>query len=538
MTTEDLPPELPAFDGTPAELPPAPAGVLREPTSCRALLTTAPPLPRRACESRDSALEMLADALGTDPEQAAREKLVQKSKLGGAIVDWPELMQIDRYRREYFELVANFSARQKRELHALERCRGFPPGFVRTVRAELERDCAETLATPVLRRPPPGISAELVHTLRGLALASRLLRAVPPSPVMPEPVAAEHIDAFVAGPITRYLEVTKARLRQFSPALDSLPAQSHGRAVALAGRAAAWQRIRRLRSQTIPDTLRKTYSLRVQYFERIDALGQGLEEQALFFTSEATASASLQGLLRDQALQQHLSQIHAPSKLVRLQLPRSSAEQHAASPWYRIASRLPARYPAELLTAAELGDENTLAELAPGGLSLRQKRALSRAATQSDLRLLAELHLKLALVLHRDEELREASRLVELVAEPTDADRLIQAVTRDLLRASGHLETLTAAAPGFAPSALLRLADDPQKPAELRAIADYDTAVLMTFSKQIVTLNQAYRRLQTVKETVSDQVTRDCADAFQYEIGASWRFKPLAHCRNWPWQAD
>jgi hypothetical protein len=497
LSLEELPPELPEFDGKPAALPAAPTGVAREPPSCIVLLAPAP-RPQRACAKRDDALQLLAEVLA----------------------------------------VEGFAAKQKRDLHALERCEGFPPGFVRAVRAELGRECAETLATPLLHRPPTGISAELVQTLRGLALASRFVRAVPPAPVMPEPVDPGRIDAFVAGPLTRYREVTEARLERVALALRTLPEQSHGHAVALAGQAVAWQRIRRLRGQTLPDTLKKTYTLRTQYFERIDTLSAGLEQKALLFTRQATARASLHGLLRDRALQLHLAEIHSASKLHWLQLPRSSTELHATSPWYRLASRLPARYAAELLSPPELADVNTLAELAPGGLSLRQKRALSRPPTERDLRLLAELHFKLGLVLGRDQELREASRLVELVEQPTDSDLLLQAATRDLLRAPDRFETPAVTPAEFLPSALLALADDPRKPNEIRAIAGYDAAVLMTFSRQIAALDAAYRRLQTVRDTVSDKVTRDCASAFQYEIGSSWRFEPIPACRKWPWLGD
>jgi hypothetical protein len=493
LSLEELPPELPEFDGKPVALPAAPAGVAREPPSCRALLSPAP-RPQRACAQRDDAVQLLAEAL------------------------------------------AGSAAEQKRALHALERCEGFPPGFVRAVRAELERECAETLAAPLLHRPPAGISAELVQTLHGLALASRFVRAVAPAPVMPEPVDPDRIDAFVAGPLTRYREVTEARLERVALALRTLPEQSHGHAVALAGQAVAWQRIRRLRGQTLPDTLKKTYTLRVQYFERIDALGAGLEQKALLFTREATASASLHGLLGDRALQLHLAEIHSASKLHWLQLPRSSSELHSTSPWYRLASRLPARYAAELLSQPELTDENTLAELAPGGLSLRQKRALSRAPTERDLRILAELHLKLGLVLGRDQELREASRLVELVEQPTGSDLLLQAATRDLLRAPDHLQTPTAVPAEFVPSALLALADDLRKPEEIRTIAGYDAAVLMSASRQLPTLHTVLRRLQTVQHTVSDPVTRDCAGALQYAISDVLRFESNPpHCNRWPW---
>jgi hypothetical protein len=432
--------------------------------------------------------------------------------------------------------VEAFAAKQKRDLHSLERCEGFPPGFVRAVRAELERECAETLATPLLHRPPAGISAELVQSLRGLALASRFVRAVPPAPVMPEPVDPGRIDAFVAGPLTRYREVTEARLERLSLALSTLPEQSHGRAVALTGQAVAWQRIRRLRGQTLPDSLKKTYTLRTQYFARINTLSAGLEQKALLFTREASVSAALHGLLRDRALQLHLAEIHSASKLHWLQLPPSSSELHATSPWYRLASRLPARYAAELLSPSELAGENKLAELAPGGLSLRQKRALSRAPTERDLRIVAELRLKLGLVLGRDQEIRESSRLVELVEQPTDSDLLLQAMTRDLLRASDHFETPAAIPAEFVPSALFALAGDARRSQEILAIASYDAAVLMSFSRVLTTLEAAYRRLRTVQDTVSDKVTRDCAGALQYAISDLLAFKSNPpRCNSWPW---
>jgi hypothetical protein len=115
---------------------------------------------------------------------------------------------------------------------------------------------------------------------------------------------------------------------------------------------------------------------------------------------------------------------------------------------------------------------------------------------------------------------------------------LIQAATHDLLRAPDGFETPAVTPAEFVPSALLALADDPRKPNDIRAIASYDAAVLMTFSRELPTLQDAYRRLQTVKDTVSDKVTRDCASAFQYELGSSWRFEPIPTCRKWPWLGD
>lgn len=486
LSLEELPPELPELDGSPKELPKAPAGVAGEPTHCRALLT---PATARACENRDAAVLLLADALAG-----------------------------------------------KEALRSLESCQGFPPGFVRAVRAELDRSCSETLAAPLLQRPPPGISAELVHTLRGLALASRFVRAVPPAPSMPEPVDAARIDAFVAGALTRHRDASATRIDELSRALESLPEQSHGRAVALAGRAAAWQLLRGLRGQNLPVTLKKTYTLRARYFERVDALIAELDENAAVSTREATEAASLHGLLGDRALEQHLSLVRPANRLRWLALPRPAPAPRSESPWFRIAARLPARYPAELLSAAELASSRMLAELAPGGLSLRQKRALSRVGTAGELRVLAELRLKLALVLYRVDQLREASRLAELVEQPTSRDLLLLAVIRDLLRTSANWETATAVPTGFVPSALLALADAPDEPEAIRSVASYDAAVLLSVSERISTLQAAYRRLQTVRSTAPDRVLADCAGAFQHELSDTWRFEPVPPCRNWPWR--
>lgn len=71
-------------------------------------------------------------------------------------------------------------------------------------------------------------------------------------------------------------------------------------------------------------------------------------------------------------------------------------------------------------------------------MSLRQTRALSRAVTPRELQVLAELRLKLALVLCRDDEIREASLLAKLVEEPTGRDLLVRAAIRDCVRASQH----------------------------------------------------------------------------------------------------
>jgi hypothetical protein len=184
----------------------------------------------------------------------------------------------------------------------------------------------------------------------------------------------------------------------------------------------------------------------------------------------------------------------------------------------------------------ELASEPTLSELAPGGLSLRQKRALSRAGTPGELRVLAELRLKLALVLYRVDQIREASRLAELVEQPTSRDLLLLAVIRDLLRTSAHWETATAVPTGFVPSALLVLADAPDEPEAIRSVASYDAAVLLSVSERISTLQAAYRRLQTVRRTAPDRVLADCAGAFQHELSDTWRFEPVPPCRNWPWR--
>src|SRR5262249_8920721 len=132
---EELPADLPPFDGKPRPWRTGVAATLAAPDAVCARVPTSPvrSQPGARCDDRSGALLLLHGAM-TESDAIARD----------------------------------------RELAELESCAGLPAGFVRALRADLLPACAEPLAAPVLLHPPAGISAELFEALRGLALANRI----------------------------------------------------------------------------------------------------------------------------------------------------------------------------------------------------------------------------------------------------------------------------------------------------------------------------------------------------------------------------
>lgn len=110
-------------------------------------------------------------------------------------------------------------------LASIEVCKGLDPGFVRAVRAELApAECGDALAMPILAKPPVGLTGPIFHTLYGYAVAARAARV---------------------GAMTTHGQAEL--LSGLEAATAELP-RSYGRAMALAGVAAAWTQL------SLPDT--------------------------------------------------------------------------------------------------------------------------------------------------------------------------------------------------------------------------------------------------------------------------------------------
>ena len=82
-------------------------------------------------------------------------------------------------------------------LAPLEGCSELPVAWVRAVRADLARECADVLIVPMLRGLKRPLDADLGETLLGLALAARWGRAVEPP--------ARYVGRGAADSIAQYL---------------------------------------------------------------------------------------------------------------------------------------------------------------------------------------------------------------------------------------------------------------------------------------------------------------------------------------------
>jgi len=295
-------------------------------------------------------------------------------------------------------------------LASIEVCKGLDPGFVRAVRAELAPvECRDALAMPVLARPPAGLTGPIFHALYGYAVAARAAR----------------IGAMAAA--TGRAEL----LSSLELAAADLP-RSYGRAVALAGIAAAWTQV------SPPDTSRVDRASRVA----VEAMGaEGVGDSYLLDAARGWLTEPYGWLAEIDVLQLPEAERgpRGPSpptpRIHGMLLPRDAWDDtaHAFSLVERLADGLPSFLAAYALDESELASIEALRAFANrGSLPGRARLGLERAPSSSSEagRFAARARLLLGLEFFDRRELDGAIRLLaaQPAAERQDGARLLLAL--------------------------------------------------------------------------------------------------------------
>jgi hypothetical protein len=283
-------------------------------------------------------------------------------------------------------------ARDKRLL-ALETCAGLPVGFVRTLRADLDPECGEKLAGPLLGSPPPGISSELMAALAGIAHAARFARAVTPMPVLAGS-RADQIDRFLEARAKPWVEEQSAKLRSLEQAAD-VPRGSYGGALVRIADASAWAMLHRSsRSTPIPEQVKKSVDARQRYYGGLDLLIAGAAEQARSVSALAASEVAEQGDSSSR-VSDWLRSLEALPGTQRLRtlwqvvLPHPSPLDPGPS---GIEPLLPAFYAGLVVEPGAVQDPRRLRGLIEQGLSPEHRRALREAPLTREQRWLLGFH--------------------------------------------------------------------------------------------------------------------------------------------------
>ena len=221
-TPSARPPEIAAPPVAAAAPPAAPRDPFEIPE-----LSSDPPIPEEPAEFRGAIIAGIGDTVFAAPATCAAWVLRPRTRVaacdtrdaGRAVLDWAldDRQQDDDSR-----------------LASIEGCKGLEPGLARAVRVERAPvECGDVLAMPLLAKPPAGLTGPIFHALYGHAIAARAARiAAAADRGTPRPASDQG---------NRDLALTKL-LESLEEATAQIP-RSYGRAVALAGIAAAWMQL-------------------------------------------------------------------------------------------------------------------------------------------------------------------------------------------------------------------------------------------------------------------------------------------------------
>lgn len=379
-----------------------------------------PRLPKaNACATFEHTQAAIDEAL--TPLATAWER--REAKLG-TCQTVPSLEERNREERAAFQA----ALATDRTLAGLERCATLPRGFVRTLRASLLPDCADTLArTPLDRRSD--LEPRFVHALHGLALASRLGRITekPPAfrPRSPEPTEATR---FVEHTLAPWLEREHARVAELGEIALELPPDSQGGATARLALASANGRLlSRFRGVAIPTVWKRDYELRTSFYTAIERVILPHRERLVAAEATTRRAVAVAGLIEQRSghwyhgLEEHFEGLLAPRApvpgLTRPELRLAVAAPPALLPEL-LGTQAAGPRPSPLLSDPEV----VAASLHRGG-SPAWREALGGAEDPAVLELLARAEIVVAARSADAARARAAADRLRALPEPSSPER-------------------------------------------------------------------------------------------------------------------
>jgi hypothetical protein len=323
------------------------------------------------------------------------------------------------------EAMGKDGAERDKALAAMEACEGLPPGFVRSLRAELAPvECADALVKPFFAAKPKNVPGAVQHALVGQALAARLRRAVSPPPKLDPPFSRERVLEHHRGPLKEWLEVQAKGIQTLASQGAALGAYGKGIVATEAGMADL-RLVEAVRGAPVPEEFKKDPELESAYFASLDesldprkARGRdgelvGLREMANAGVTRDTRTGEARAIL---------SRLYGGRRVDALDplLLPPIAEAPAATVDQRLAARLPSFYAGTILTPESIVDPATARALMERGFPLPFRAAARekhKELSRDTATLLARARIELGIRYWRAVDFDEAITLLQIIPE-------------------------------------------------------------------------------------------------------------------------
>jgi hypothetical protein len=319
--------------------------------------------------------------------------------------------------------------RRDRALAPLERCDELPTGWLRAVRADLTRPCADVLISPALQALKGPLDADLGETLLALALAARWARAVE----QPRPYSGNGTEGSVAQFLAKSLRPWKqrqlAKIEALTLAASQLERQGYGSTIVALARARATHQLYSVaRSSPIPTEVKRDYVTRTRYFAGLDS--ELSDVRARIGPEDARVRDLLfeQGIHRAVDADEWFALQRPDFAHLRIEPP---AGVEPSSDTEHIIRNLPSFYVEAVFGAMPLDDPRQLRLLVEHGVTPRQRRAFAiRPFTGESSEILAYFHATLALRTRRLRHFDEVVAWLQQVEPRSAAADLLLATAR------------------------------------------------------------------------------------------------------------
>lgn len=273
--------------------------------------------------------------------------------------------------------------RRDHALARLEGCADLPLGWLRAVRAELARPCADVLVAPALRGLKAPLDADLAETLVGLAMAARWRRAVEKPPPYAGSDAGDSLEQYLAKTLRPWKARQLARVQALNHADALLEREGYGATIAAIARALTTHELYSVvRTSPIATQMKKDYERRTRYYSALD---RELADIRLRIPGEDARVAQLlfeQGIHRAADADQWFGL--QPAELANL-LIAPPPEVEPTSERERIVRRLPGPYVQLLFGAAVLDDPRLVRLMVEQALTPQQRRALATRKLDAEM---------------------------------------------------------------------------------------------------------------------------------------------------------
>jgi hypothetical protein len=325
------------------------------------------------------------------------------------------------------------------ELFRLEGCQ-LPLGIVRLLRAQWLPECAEDLASSVLRTRSVQLEPSVRLSLYGEALGAACTRIPQPMPVYRGHFDKLRLAQFLEKSVRPWQARTLRSLEVCGDAAKALPRQTYSREAALRGYVRALHQFAALhRNSPIDETIKRDWEQRTAYYGALDdaaevawnRLSEALREYGAEFAFQGNygygreVSSFSQGFQRESLL----------SRLGLPMVPATSESDVAA-----VARFIPQPAALWLLSRDDLRQPAVLGALVQQGLPQSTRAIIGQAlasmpTTDSNRKaahaLLAQVLVRIGLVTRQNYLFERA--VVELTfAESTPENRLLSAIARTL----------------------------------------------------------------------------------------------------------